>query len=122
MKKRIKKLYLQQKKRNLKKILGTPEKPRLSIFRSHNHIYGQVIDDKNSKTLVSCSTIDKELRSIFISKSTSNLEAAFIIGNELAKRALKKEINSIIFDRGSKPYQGRIKNLAEGARKEGLIF
>lgn len=120
MKKRIKKLYLQQKKRNLKKILGTPEKPRLSVFRSHNHIYAQVIDDKYGKTLVSCSTTDKELRTTF--NNTATTEAAFIIGNELAKRALKKEITSIVFDRGSKPYQGRVKNLAEGARKEGLIF
>ena len=120
MKKRIKKLYLQQKKRNLKKIFGTPEKPRLCVFRSHNHIYAQVIDDKHGKTLVSCSTTDKDLRKNF--SNTATIDAAFLVGNELAKRDLKKEISSIVFDRGSKPYQGRIKNLAEGARKEGLIF
>lgn len=120
MKKRIKKLYLQQKKRALKKIIGTLEKPRLSVFRSHNHIYAQLIDDKHGKTLIACSTVDKELRSSFTHTGTT--EAAFIVGNELAKRAVKKEIHSIVFDRGDKPYHGRIKNLAEGARKEGLIF
>ena len=61
MKKKVKKLYLQQKKRSLKKICGNLEKPRLSVFRSHHHIYGQLIDDKNGKTLVACSTVDKIL-------------------------------------------------------------
>ena len=120
MKKKVKKLYLQQKKRSLKKILGTFEKPRLAVFRSHQHIYGQLIDDKNGKTLVACSTIDK-----ILSKSleiTSNQEAAVRVGTELAKRAILKEITSVIFDRGTRPYHGRIKSLAEGARQQGLLF
>jgi large subunit ribosomal protein L18 len=120
MKKRIKKLYLQQKKRSLKKIVGTIEKPRLSVFKSHKHIYGQLIDDKTGKTLSACSTVEKLISSQV--ETTSNQDAAFIVGKELAKRAITKEISLIVFDRGSKPYHGRIKRLAEGARQEGLIF
>ena len=120
MKKKVKKLYLQQKKRSMKKIIGVFEKPRLAVFRSHNHIYGQLIDDKEGKTLVSCSTIDKNFSKTL--EITSNQTAAFAVGIELAKRALKKEINSIVFDRGVRPYHGRVKSLAEGARQEGLIF
>lgn len=120
MKKRVKKLYLQQKKRALKKIIGSIEKPRLAVYRSHKHIYGQLIDDKNGKTLVSCSTIDKNFSTNLT--ITSNQDAAFSVGNELAKRALEKEISLIVFDRGNRPYHGRIKSLAEGARQKGLIF
>jgi len=120
MKKKVKKLYLQQKKRSLKKIVGNFEKPRLSVFRSHHHIYGQLIDDKNGKTLVSCSTIDKILSPEL--EVTSNQEAALRVGTELAKRALLKEITTVVFDRGTRPYHGRIKSLAEGARQQGLIF
>ena len=120
MKKQIKKLYLQRKKRSLKKIIGSFEKPRLSVFRSHKHIYAQLINDTNGTTLASCSTIDKNL-SVSVEKSGTQ-EAAFLIGCELAKRALEKQITTIIFDRGNRPYQGRIKKLAEGARQEGLIF
>ena len=120
MKKRVKKLYLQEKKRALKKIIGSLQKPRLAVYRSHKHIYGQLIDDKNGKTLASCSTIDKIFSTSLT--ETSNQDAAFSVGSELAKRALQKEINIIVFDRGNRPYHGRIKSLAEGARKEGLIF
>jgi large subunit ribosomal protein L18 len=120
MKKRVKKLYLQEKKRALKKIIGSIEKPRLAVYRSHKHIYGQLIDDKNGKTLVSCSTIDKVFSTNL--QVTSNQDAAFSVGSELAKRALEKEISLIVFDRGNRPYHGRIKSLAEGARQEGLIF
>ena len=120
MTKRIKKLFLQQKKRSLKKIFGTSEKPRLSVFRSHKHIYGQLIDDRIGKTLSSCSTIEKTIASQIEKSSTQT--AAFVVGKELAKRALGKDITSIVFDRGIRPYHGRIKSLAEGARQEGLIF
>ena len=120
MKKKVKKLYLQQKKRSLKKIVGNLEKPRLSVFRSHHHIYSQLIDDKNGKTLVACSTVDKVLSEHL--KITSNQEAAMYVGIELAKRALVKEISTVVFDRGTRPYHGRIKSLAEGARQQGLIF
>jgi large subunit ribosomal protein L18 len=120
MKKKQKKLYIQAKKRQLKKVVGTELKPRLAVFRSHVHIYGQLIDDKLGKTLTCCSTLDKEIAGKI--EKTANQDAAFLIGSEIAKRALKKDIHTIIFDRGDRPYHGRIRRLAEGARNEGLIF
>ena len=120
MKKKVKKLYLQNKKRSLKKIVGTEEKPRLAVFRSHKHIYAQLIDDTNGCTLASSSTISKDLTVTL--ESTSNQTAAFLIGENLAIKALKKEITFVVFDRGNRPYHGRIKKLAEGARNKGLIF
>ena len=118
MTKKTKKLYIQQKKRYLKKIVGSLEKPRLSVFRSHKHIYAQLIDDQNGMTLVASSTVTKNVEF----KSTSNKEAAYLVGQDLAKKAIKKEITTVVFDRGNKPYLGRVKNLAEGARADGLIF
>jgi large subunit ribosomal protein L18 len=120
MKKKLKKIYLQQKKRYLKKIVGCLSKPRLSVFRSHLHIYAQLIDDKVGKTLVGCSTVEKEIAKNL--EKTNTQKAAYEVGSELARRAKKKEITKIVFDRGTKPYQGRILNLAQGARQEGLIF
>ncbi len=118
MKKRIKKLYIQQKKRYLKKIVGTFDKPRLAVFRSHNHIYAQLIDDQNANTLAFSSTLNKALDLSI----TSNQKAAYLVGQDVAKKAIQKDIKSIVFDRGNKPYHGRIKSLAEGARNDGLIF
>ena len=120
MTKKIKKLYTQQKKRYLKKIVGSLEKPRLAVFRSHQHIYAQLIDDQTGTTLVSSSTLEKTIDLSEI--STSSQKAAYLVGQALAKKAIQKEIKSIVFDRGEKPYLGRIKNLAEGARADGLIF
>lgn len=120
MKKKIKKVYLQQKKRYLNKIQGTTEKPRLAVFRSHKHIYAQLIDDKTAHTIVFTSTLNKEIAANV--SSTSTQQAALLVGEDLAKKAVKKEISKIVFDRGNRPYHGRIKSLAEGARKEGLIF
>jgi large subunit ribosomal protein L18 len=120
MKKKGKKLYLQQKKRILKKIVGISTKPRLSVFRSHKHIYAQLIDDQSGKTLTSCSTMDKNMRENL--ETTATQAAAFLVGSELGKRALQKEITHIVFDRNERPYHGRIQHLAEGARKEGLVF
>jgi large subunit ribosomal protein L18 len=120
MKKKIKKLYLQNKKRSLKKIIGTENKPRLAVFRSHNHIYAQLIDDTNGRTLTSSSTLSKELNGSF--ESTSNQAAALLVGENLAIKALNKEISLVVFDRGDRPYHGRIQKLAEGARNKGLIF
>lgn len=120
MKKKIKKLFLQQKKRSLKKIVGTQEKPRLAVFRSHKHIYAQLIDDNIGHTLAFSSTLDKELKSILTSTSTQ--QSAFIVGQNLANKATKKNIQKIVFDRGIRPYHGRIQKLAEGAREQGLIF
>jgi len=120
MKKKIKKVYLQQKKRYLKKIVGTPEKPRLSVFRSHKHIYAQLIDDKNGKTLAFSSTLDSSLNKTIIATATS--EAAKYVGEDLGKKALAKNISFVVFDRGNRPYHGRIQKVAEGARQEGLLF
>jgi large subunit ribosomal protein L18 len=118
MKKKIQKIYLQEKRRYLKKIIGTTERPRLSVFRSHNHIYAQLIDDSHSQTLVACSTLEKSLNL----ENTSTQAAAFTVGENLAQKALTKEIKLVVFDRNNRPYHGRIKNLADGARNKGLLF
>ena len=120
MKKKLKKIYLQQKKRYLKKVQGTTIKPRLAVFRSHRHIYAQLIDDTSAHTLAYSSTLDKEIASKV--ESTSTREASFLVGEDLAKKALQKNVTTIVFDRGTRPYHGRIKSVAEGARKEGLVF
>jgi len=120
MKKKIKKIYLQQKKRYLKKIVGTIEKPRLSVFKSHKHIYAQLIDDTSSHTLVFTSTLNKIISTKI--NSTSTQEASILVGEDLAVKALEKKINCVVFDKGKYPYHGRIKSVAEGARKNGLVF
>lgn len=120
MKKKIKKLYLQQKKRYLKKIKGSSQRPRLAVFRSHKHIYAQLIDDNIAQTIVFSSTLEKEIVAKKISSSTK--EAALLVGLSLARKAKEKEVQNVVFDRGNRPYHGRIKSLAEGARQEGLVF
>jgi large subunit ribosomal protein L18 len=120
MKKQIKKIYLQQKKRYLKKIVGSTEKPRLSVFRSHKHIYGQLIDDVNGKTLAFSSTLDPSV--IKNIEKTTNQAAAYSVGQILGQKATEKNILKVVFDRGNRPYHGRIKSLAEGAREAGLSF
>jgi large subunit ribosomal protein L18 len=120
MKKGLQKIYLQQKKRYLKKIVGTSEKPRLAVFRSHKHIYAQLIDDKNGHTLAFCSTLEKEISGKVA--VTANQEASILVGKSLAERAIAREISKVVFDRGNRPYHGRIKSVAEGARNAGLIF
>ena len=101
-----------------KKVSGTTERPRLNVFRSGKHIYAQIIDDMTGSTLASASTLDKSLDLT----STQNKEAAKAVGELVAKRALEKEIEEVIFDRGGHIYHGRIKELAEGARSAGLKF
>jgi len=118
MKKKLKKIYLQAKRRFRKKIIGTALRPRLAVFRSHKHIYAQLIDDKNGQTVASFSTLSKEKK---IEKSATK-EAAFSVGVNLAKKALAIKISCVVFNRGNKPYLGRIQSLAEGCRKEGLLF
>lgn len=118
MKKKVNKIYLQAKRRFRKKIVGTDLCPRLSVFRSHKHIYAQLIDDKNKQTIASFSTLSKGNK---IEKSATK-EAAFSVGMNLAKKALAKEISAVVFDRGKKPYLGRIQSLAEGCREIGLLF
>lgn len=117
MKKKEKKIYLQQKKRYLKKIVGTREKPRLSVFRSHKHIYAQLIDDTTASTLIFSSTQEKN----FQHQPTATKAASFLVGETLAQKALEKQISTVVFDRGNRPYHGRIQSLAEGARKESAI-
>ncbi len=102
------------------KISGTAEKPRLSVYRSTNEIYAQVIDDVQGVTLAACSTIEKKVASK-VSK-VSKTEAAKIIGQEIAKRAIDKGVKEVVFDRGGYLYTGRVAALAEGAREVGLVF
>jgi large subunit ribosomal protein L18 len=128
MKKKVKKIYLQKKKRYLKKIVGNSIKPRLSVFRSNYHIYAQLIDDKLGHTLASCSTLDFEASNVLIHVPSIEVfrsatkEAAFAVGLELANRALSKDIQTVVFDRQNRAYHGRIEKLADGARQKGLIF
>lgn len=99
------------------KISGTADCPRLNVFRSLNNIYAQIIDDTKGATLVSASTLDKEFEG-----ATGNCEAAKKVGLLVAKRALEKGIENVVFDRGGYLYHGRIKELADGAREGGLKF
>ena len=102
-------------------LAGTPARPRLAIFRSNNHIYAQVIDDLAQNTICSASTIDKELREKS-EKLPSDCNSSSIVGKLLAKRAIKKGIKQVIFDRGGNLYHGRVKALADAAREAGLEF
>ena len=101
-----------------KKISGTAERPRLAVYRSEKNIYAQVIDDVEGNTIVSASTLDKD----FSSEKGSNKEAARLIGEMVAKKAIEKGIKEVVFDRGGYVYHGRIQELAEGARAAGLEF
>ena len=103
-----------------KNLIGTPEKPRLCVFRSNKNISCQIIDDVNGNTLVSASTVDKELKAEI--GYGGNKEAARKVGEAIAKRALAKGIEEVAFDRGGFLYHGRVKELAEGARSAGLKF
>lgn len=103
-----------------RKVGGTTERPRLAVFRSHQHIYAQVIDDVTQQTLASASTLDKELRDEL--ETTATKEAAAVVGKSVAERALKAGITQVVFDRGGKLYHGRVQALAEAAREAGLQF
>ena len=102
------------------KISGTPEMPRLSVYRSLSHIYAQIIDDVAGKTLVAASTVEQDVAELVKGKTKS--EAAKIVGAEVAKRALAKGIETVVFDRGGYIYTGRVSSLADGAREAGLKF
>ena len=101
-------------------IKGTEDRPRLSVYRSNENIYAQIIDDTISKTLVSCSTLDRDIQ--LDTKNGRTCAASRLMGQKLAKRSLKKKITKIVFDRGPYFYHGRIKALADGARVGGLQF
>ena len=99
---------------------GTAERPRLAVFRSNNHMYAQIIDDTVGKTLVSACTLQKDVKDGL--EKTNNVEAAAKLGTVIAKKALEKGINTVVFDRGGFIYQGKVKALAEAAREAGLEF
>lgn len=103
-----------------RKISGTSERPRLNIFRSLEHIYAQVIDDTAGHTLVSASSLDKELAAAIGGKTKR--EQATVVGKTVAERAIAAGVNEVVFDRGGYLYHGRVKALAEGAREGGLKF
>ena len=99
---------------------GTAERPRLAVFRSNNHMYAQIIDDTVGNTLVAASTAEKEVKAEL--EHTDTVEAAAYVGTLVAKRALEKGINTVVFDRGGFIYHGKVKALAEAAREAGLTF
>lgn len=103
-----------------KKISGTAETPRLSVYRSLNHIYVQVIDDVKGVTLCSASTMEKEVKGAI--KDMTKTEAAKLVGKKVAERALKKGVKAVVFDRGGYLYTGRVQAVADGAREAGLNF
>ncbi|MFK8183559.1 MAG: 50S ribosomal protein L18 [Phormidesmis sp.] len=101
-----------------RRVKGTSERPRLAIFRSNQHIYAQVIDDAEHKTLAAASTLDKDVGV----KTGSNAEAAAAVGKLVAERAIAKDISQVVFDRGGNLYHGRVAALADAAREAGLQF
>jgi large subunit ribosomal protein L18 len=111
---------LKRHERVRNKVSGTADRPRLSVFRSLNHIYAQIIDDTQGKTLVAASTLDKAVAESV--KELTKKEAAKVVGTELAKRALEKGITEVVFDRGGYIYTGRVECVADGAREAGLKF
>ena len=99
---------------------GTAERPRLAVFRSNNHMYAQVIDDSEGKTLVAASTVEKAVKSEL--EKTNDVDAAAYVGKVIAERAIAAGIKTVVFDRGGFIYQGKIKALADAAREAGLEF
>jgi large subunit ribosomal protein L18 len=102
------------------KMEGTPERPRLSVYRSLGHIYAQVVDDRSGRTLASASSLDKETRKQI--KGGGNVSAAKVVGKVIAERARAAKIEKVVFDRGGYKYHGRVKALADAAREAGLQF
>jgi large subunit ribosomal protein L18 len=102
------------------RVYGTPDRPRLNVFRSNAHLYAQVIDDTTGRTLVSASTLDKEIKGKL--KSGANLAAAMAVGRLVAERALKANLKAVVFDRGGYRFHGRVKALADASREKGLKF
>jgi large subunit ribosomal protein L18 len=111
---------LKRKKRIRKKIHGTTQRPRLSVFRSARHTYAQLIDDSTGRTLVAASTVDKEAKDA--PRFENKIAAANFVGKLIGERALGKGIDKVIFDRNGYMYHGRVKSLSEAARKAGLVF
>ena len=111
---------VQRHARVRKKISGTAERPRLNVYRSLSHIYAQIIDDVKGVTLVSASTMEKSVKDQIA--DLTKTESAVIVGKEIAKKALEKGIENVVFDRGGYIYTGRVKGVADGAREAGLKF
>jgi len=112
---------LRRKKRIRKKVHGTPERPRLVVFRSAKHIYAQLVDDVNQKTLTGVSTITPALREE-LQNVTGKIDKAKIVGKAIAEKAKELGVSRVVFDRGGYRYHGRVKAVAEGAREGGLEF
>jgi large subunit ribosomal protein L18 len=104
------------------RVSGTPQRPRLTVFRSLKHIYAQVIDDDASRTLVSAATLNKDAKKGAKTPYGGNIAAAKLVGKQIAERALEAGINEVVFDRGGHRFHGRVKALAEAAREAGLRF
>ena len=113
--------HLRRKRRVRKKVAGDADRPRLTVFRSLRHIYAQLIDDDNQTTLMSASTLHKEVVDQ-CNKGTANIEAATLVGQELARKAMAVGIRQVRLDRNGYKYHGRVKAMAEAARKAGLVF
>jgi large subunit ribosomal protein L18 len=111
---------LRRHRRVRKKVFGTPERPRLSVFKSIKHVYAQIVDDENTTTLVSASTLSPDVRSKI--SGSNSVEAARAVGEAIGKKAVEKDITSVVFDRAGYLYHGKVKALAEAARKAGLTF
>ena len=121
IKPKVRKPQVQKRHQSIRvKISGTAECPRLAVYRSTKHIYAQVIDDVNKVTLASASSIDKDLKDKL--KHGGNIDAAKLVGETIAKKALKAGVECVVFDRGGFLYHGRVKALAEAAREAGLQF
>ena len=101
-------------------LAGTPERPRLAVFRSNNHMYAQIIDDTARNTIVAASTLEKDVKAEL--EKTNNIAAAAYLGTVIAKKALDKGITTVVFDRGGYIYHGKVKALADAAREAGLEF
>jgi large subunit ribosomal protein L18 len=119
--KKLKAIRLRRHKHILKKIQGTPNRPRLVVFRSNKNIFVQLVDDVSRKTLGGASTLTKEIAAD-VGKAKSKVEKATLVGKEIASLAKKKKISEVVFDRNGYLYHGRVKALAEGAREAGLKF
>ena len=119
--KKSRQVFRENKHRRMRnRFSGTPERPRLAVFRSNNHMYAQIIDDTVGKTLAAASTLEKDVKAEL--EKTNNVDAAAYLGTVIAKRALEKGITEVVFDRGGYIYQGKVAALAEAAREAGLTF
>ena len=111
----------QEKHRRIRRhIVGTAQRPRLAVFRSNNHMYAQIIDDTEGKTLIAASTLQKDVKSQL--EKTNDVAAAAYLGTVIGKKAVEAGITEVVFDRGGFIYQGKIKALADAAREAGLVF